>query len=176
MANTDGEQWEQLAGESRQAWEAFKKYRDMGDDRSLRKVAEELQKSETLIGRWSSGMRWQERIAAYERYLDRERQKTRLKEIRREHVRSTQMLKVAKDKLVNSLNAMNITSVSVGEWTAALERVLRLERAYFGDDLATANAESDESASDSAGGTEDAPPVNADDEEREWAERERLSA
>jgi hypothetical protein len=171
MSKEMGRAWEQLAGESRQAWEAFRAYRDMGDERSLDKVGEGLGKSRGLIGRWSAGMKWRERILAYERELDRERQKIRIKDIREEHKRSTQIIRVAKSKLVDSLNTMTVSQISIGEWAAALERVLRLERMYFADDLVTINSEPDGTPSSDSG--EEISQSDADAEEEEWASKEK---
>lgn len=50
---TKDDLWERQPGESAQAYEAFAIYRDMGSNRSLRVVAEQLSKSDTLIKRWS---------------------------------------------------------------------------------------------------------------------------
>jgi len=46
---TKDDLWERQPGESAQAYEAFAIYRDMGSNRSLRVVAEQLSKSDTLI-------------------------------------------------------------------------------------------------------------------------------
>lgn len=76
MEETQGIQpWEQKKGESRQAYEAFLAYRDMGADRSLRKVSEQLAKSEPLMKRWSSRWSWRNRVADFERHMDREETK-----------------------------------------------------------------------------------------------------
>ena len=53
---TKDDLWERQPGESAQAYEAFAIYRDMGSNRSLRVVAEQLSKSDTLIKRWSTWM------------------------------------------------------------------------------------------------------------------------
>ena len=59
--------WEQQPGESAKAFEAFAIYRDMGVERSVRKVTQRLNKSLTLIGKWSSRYNWPERARAYDR-------------------------------------------------------------------------------------------------------------
>lgn len=48
-------------GETDPAYQAFRAYVEMGAARSLTKVAAELHKSKTLLGRWSKRHRWQER-------------------------------------------------------------------------------------------------------------------
>jgi hypothetical protein len=69
--------WERQADESPQAWEAFALYRDMGNDRSLSKVATSLEKSPELMGRWSSGHSWVARALAYDVWKDRATQALR---------------------------------------------------------------------------------------------------
>ena len=52
---------------------AFEAYRDMGAERSVRKVARALHKSVALVGRWSSEDGWPERAAAWDAELDARR-------------------------------------------------------------------------------------------------------
>jgi hypothetical protein len=71
--------WEMQEGESAQAFEAFAIYRDMRADRSLSRVGQKLGKSGGLIERWSSENSWQERVLAYDQYLDRREREEREK-------------------------------------------------------------------------------------------------
>jgi hypothetical protein len=50
-------------GESAKAYAAFKLYIELGDTRSIPKVAAKCRKSETLLRRWSAKWKWQERLA-----------------------------------------------------------------------------------------------------------------
>jgi hypothetical protein len=63
--------YEYQKGETKKAFEAFQHYRDMGADRSIRKVAEKLGKSEQLLSRWSSQYDWVERAAKYDGDMDK---------------------------------------------------------------------------------------------------------
>ncbi len=58
--------WERQAGESAKAYEAFAMYRDAGPSRSITMVARELNKSRSLIARWSSAYDWVDRVEALE--------------------------------------------------------------------------------------------------------------
>lgn len=60
--------WEQLPNESAKAFQAFELYLRMGIERSLREVGAKLDKSFTLISRWSREHQWQERIRRYEKW------------------------------------------------------------------------------------------------------------
>jgi hypothetical protein len=68
---TAREPWERQVGESRQGFDAFRRYRDMGPTRSYTRVAQELNRSRTLIGRWGQRWRWPGRADAWDREQDR---------------------------------------------------------------------------------------------------------
>jgi len=67
----ESEPWERQPGESLQAYEAFKLYRDNGANRSARAVGQQLAKSWSLISRWSSRNHWVRRAAQYDRDQER---------------------------------------------------------------------------------------------------------
>jgi hypothetical protein len=62
--------YERAKGESSQAFEAWRLYRDMGVERSVSKVASKCQKNPSLLNRWSQKWHWQERLAEWEAHLD----------------------------------------------------------------------------------------------------------
>ena len=83
--------WERRAAESDPAWRAFVLYRDQGQERSIRRVAQELNKSASLIGRWSAAHDWAGRVAAWASEQDRVRRDTYLDEVEqvaRRHARA----------------------------------------------------------------------------------------
>lgn len=62
--------WDYQDTDTPKSWEAFQIYRDMGRNRTLRKVAQELDKSLTQMSKWSEPYNWPERVHAYDLYLD----------------------------------------------------------------------------------------------------------
>lgn len=62
--------WDRLDDESTKAYEAFAVYRDLGVNRRLDDVAAKLNKSTTIMGRWSSQYDWVNRAAAYDDYIE----------------------------------------------------------------------------------------------------------
>ena len=70
--------WDMQPGESPESFEAFALYRDLGIERSIRRVGRELGKSGSLIFRWSSENDWQYRVEEWDRFLDQSRQETYL--------------------------------------------------------------------------------------------------
>ncbi len=63
--------------------EAFAMYRDFGAARSLRAVAQSLQKSEGLINRWSQEDKWIIRASAWDSEQDRQAQQAAIDERKR---------------------------------------------------------------------------------------------
>ena len=57
--------WDQQPKESNPAFAAFRCYVEMGEKRSVRKVADQLDKSRTMVGRWSKRWKWPERVRNY---------------------------------------------------------------------------------------------------------------
>lgn len=62
----DTRPWDRQAGETSKAYAAFSIYRDLGSDRSVRRVSEELAKTQTVIKRWSAAHDWVVRAAAWD--------------------------------------------------------------------------------------------------------------
>lgn len=64
--------WDRQDLESAVAYQAFCAYRDLGTGRSIDAVVQKLDKSRTLIGRWSGDWNWVERCRAYDDYTERQ--------------------------------------------------------------------------------------------------------
>ena len=61
--------WDRQQGESDKAYAAFKIYCEQGEERGVRKVAQECNKSASLIGRWSTKWKWVERATEYDSFV-----------------------------------------------------------------------------------------------------------
>ena len=81
--NDASPRWIRTAGESDEAYSAFLAYRDLGADRSLDAVVQELHKSRTILGRWSSRHDWVARSTAWDNHLQAERDKVAVREARK---------------------------------------------------------------------------------------------
>jgi hypothetical protein len=64
--------YERQLQETSMAWEAAQTYFNMGSERSLAAVAQKLDKSITIIGRWSGRWNWAARARAWDDTRDRE--------------------------------------------------------------------------------------------------------
>lgn len=65
--------YEHLPGESGVAYAAFKAYLELGDERSLTKVAAVVKKSIPLMNRWSARWKWKNRVQAWNNKIARDR-------------------------------------------------------------------------------------------------------
>ena len=64
------ETWEQQEGETAKAYQAFCLYRDTGQTRAIRKVAQEHSKSVATLFDWSDQNDWKRRAEAYDAHLE----------------------------------------------------------------------------------------------------------
>lgn len=131
------EPWERREGESTKAYEAFCTYRDMGRERSLSKVAAKLQKSETLMGRWSGAYDWVERAAKWddeqdriEREIAQKEQAKAIKDMRKRHadLATAMLIKAAK-----ALQRIPDDEIKPGDVSRMVDTASKLERISRGD-------------------------------------------
>lgn len=123
--------WERQRGESRQAFEAFALYRDLGSDRSYAKVARELGKSLTLIQRWGSRWDWVARAAAWDREQDRIRRETQLEAIKKMNEQHALIASAFLQKLVERLrntDPRELPAAVMPKWFETAVKVERLAR------------------------------------------------
>ena len=129
--------WERQTDETPKPFEAFCTYRDMGTDRSIRAVAAKLDKSETIIGRWSSKYHWVDRVIAWddeqeriEREIAQKEQAKAIREMRKRHadLASAMLIKAAK-----ALKRIPDDEVKAGDMTRMVDVASKLERISRGD-------------------------------------------
>jgi len=90
MSEEEKHEWDRLTGESSKAYAHFCLYRDMGQGRSLRKLADDAKciSKVAQLRRWSSTWQWVERSQCYDDYLqyqDRLRQEKERKDMLTRH-------------------------------------------------------------------------------------------
>lgn len=120
--------WEQQPGESAKAFEAFAAYRDMGAERSLRKLTQQLHKNLTTIRDWSVKWNWQERVRAYDRELDRQAREQAVRSVRQmtdRHIRIAMQLQA---KAVRALENLDEAQLTPKMMLAFLTKATELER------------------------------------------------
>lgn len=125
------QEWEQQKGESTPAFEAFRIYRDLGEERSLVKVAQKCNKSNSLIARWSGKNRWVDRVTAYDNYLDkmllREEAKARKKMARDHAAIAVKFLNTLAERL-ETMDPEELAPNDMARWLDIAVKVERLSR------------------------------------------------
>lgn len=115
-------------GESAQAYEAFAIYRDMGSNRSLRVVAEQLSKSDTLIKRWSREKKWGERCRAYDNHLDDVARQEALRKYKKMRTRHIGIALQLQEKALAELKNLPDGSMTPKDIIQFLDKATELER------------------------------------------------
>lgn len=127
------EPWERQDNEGEEAFEAFQKYRDMGVGRSLSAVAQQLHKSKTLMGRWSSEYNWVDRIKEWDREQDRILRLQQIEDIKNMRKRHADLAVEMLEKALEGLRLLTpeeLNAVSIGR---IVEVASRLEQKSRGD-------------------------------------------
>ena len=125
--------WDRQENESAKAFEAFCEYRNMGIQRSVRKVARELGKSETLMARWSTNYDWVERAAAWDDEQDRIVRLAQIEDIKKMRKRHAEL---ATDMLVKAAAALQVIppdEIKATDVSRMVEVASKLERVSRGD-------------------------------------------
>lgn len=129
MPNKRTEQpWERQKGESAQAFEAFFLYLEMGADRSIRAVSQELGKSKTLIDRWSRTHNWVERCRAWDNHIQHEAKKAAITEVRNMTKRHVTMAQQIQNAAMLALKEMGSDMVNPKNFAAIVKLATELER------------------------------------------------
>lgn len=127
------EPWERQPKESLKAFEAFATYRDMGSDRTVRKVARAVNRSVTLIGRWSSEHKWVERVTAWDAEQDRLNREEQRKAIAKMRARHTKLAESMLLKAAKALQQLDPEEMNSNNITRMVDVAAQLERLSRGD-------------------------------------------
>ena len=131
MANV--KPWERQEGETNKQFEAFAIYRDMGQERSLRKVAERLKKSETLMGRWSGSNKWVDRAGAWDTEQDRLNRIEQQKEIAKMRKRHAKIAVAMLEKSLLAMKTLEAEDMNASDIARFVSEASKLERISRGD-------------------------------------------
>ena len=120
--------WERQPKEGEKPYEAFVKYRDMGEKRALNAVAAELQKSYTLIRRWKDTWNWEERVLAYDNELQKQAHKQAVKKTRSMADRHIDLALKMQLKALQALEKLPLDDISPRDLVSIIRESTRLER------------------------------------------------
>jgi len=130
----DKQPWEQLPKETAQAYEAFALYRSLGAARNLRIVAQKLNKSFTLMGRWSSRHKWAVRVRAYDAAISKEvvaDEKDAVLRMNKRHMAESHKLQQLLLQRIDRIRPEILTPSDVARW---LDIAVKIERRCMGLD------------------------------------------
>lgn len=133
--------WERQPGESEQAFEAFKIYRDLGVRRSNAEVCKQLSKSRQLISRWKSKYEWDDRVRAYDNDLEKQQHAEavkNLKDMTGRHIKIAMSLQRKALEALDKLKVEDMTPKDIKEYikmATELERLNRLTSATKDENL-----------------------------------------
>lgn len=138
MSKKDVQPWERQDGETPKQFEAFKIYRDMGEERSLSKVAQQLSKTKQLLSRWSSMNGWVDRCAAWDNEQDRLLRIQQLKDIKKMRKKHADVAVVMINAAVKGLNKImksdpDEVDIKPQDIARLVETASKLERISRGD-------------------------------------------
>lgn len=125
---TENKPWERQKGESEKAFEAFRIYRDLGDDRSIPKVSQQCTKSESLLKRWSSKFNWIDRARDYDNELEKEAKAKAVKARKDMTARQIQISMKLQKKALYALKELSAADMSPKDIKDYLKIATDLER------------------------------------------------
>lgn len=128
--------WQRQPKETAKSWEAFRLYRDMGEGRTLAKVAAQLGKSEAIVSRWSGNHGWVARAAAWDDHVDEQRRDVAVREARKMAERHALISQGITRKVADWLQGLSKEDVekwSVRDASRALEIAVKIERLSRGE-------------------------------------------
>lgn len=120
--------WERQDGESGKAYEAFAAYRDMGTGRTVSGAARQLRKSRTLLDRWNRQWKWDERVRAYDKELERAAHEEALQAVREMSRRHIDMAVQMQNKALEALSSLEPDAMRPKDIVAMAHEGVKIER------------------------------------------------
>lgn len=125
--------WERQPEETTKAYEAFCAYRDMGSDRTLAKVGEQLGKSDALMERWSAKYDWVKRAAAWDDELARQTARELMRDMAKTRARQRKQALKMQHKGLELLKDIKSGDAKLSEIVSLLKLGMEQERICLGD-------------------------------------------
>lgn len=126
--------WQRLPGETDKAHQAFVTYRNIEPPfRSITRVVSELNKSRTLIGRWSSQWDWVECAQAWNEEDDRRLLHAPIEARKRMDEEHLRIVRSGRNKTVKALSEVDRTDASPTEVRYWLDTFMKWERLIQGE-------------------------------------------
>jgi hypothetical protein len=129
--------WERQPHESSKAYAVFCVYRDLGPDRSLEKLRQNLDKprSKKWLGDWSVKYNWVDRAAAYDDYIEGKKREKKEKAILEMADRHVKLSKAFQQRLAQRLQQIDPSELSPSDMAKWLDVATKLERLSIGEPI-----------------------------------------
>ena len=127
--------WERQKNESSKAYAAFCVYRDLGPERSLEKVRQNLDKPRTRkwLGDWSVKYNWVERAQAYDDYIERKKREEKENAILEMAERHAKLAMAFQQRVAQRLQQIDPAELSPSDIAKWLDIATKLERLSRGE-------------------------------------------
>lgn len=129
----DPEIWERQPGESSKAYERFCAYRDMGTDRSLRKISSQMNISRQILEKLSVTFSWVSRAEAYDLELERQARIANEKAIKKMRENHTKLAIQITAKAAKRLLTIPDDALSAADIARLVDVGVRIERLSRGE-------------------------------------------
>lgn len=129
------ELWERQKNEGSKPFHAFTVYRDLGPDRSIRKVLNtgQIKTTERQLEIWSSSFSWVDRVMAYDDYLDSIKRKEKEQAIIDMSERHAKLAVAFQQKVAQRLSKLDASELSPVDLSRWLDVSTKLERISRGE-------------------------------------------
>lgn len=135
--------YERQPDETKKAFESFIIYRDMGMDRSIRKVAQKLNKSYQLLARWSTQYDWVDRANEYDAEMDRlkllQEEKER-KAMGKRHAKGAMLIQSKAIERLKTIEPEHLEPKDLIKWFVEAVKIERLSRGETTDKAEVAHS------------------------------------
>ncbi len=123
------EPWDRRQGESARAYEAFRRFRDLGPLRTLDPLVDEAGGVRlATLREWQARQDWRDRAAAWDDAVHRLEDRRRLEELRGMHDRHQRAGRLAMAKAITALQSVKAEEIPPYAAARLLELGARLER------------------------------------------------
>jgi len=120
--------WDRRSDETAQAYDAFRRFRELGAARSLGAVATSTGRAMSTVNRWSETHKWFERAVAWDDEIHMLDDRRRLDALRKMHETHQQVGRAMQAKAMAALNALDPNQIPAYAAAKLMELGARLER------------------------------------------------
>jgi hypothetical protein len=117
--------WDKRAGEPGAAYAVFRRYLELGPERSLKEAARLADVNHSQVSKWSTRFNWVARARAFDGAQDQPTSDEAVTAMRKRHIAIAQL---ALGKATERLRDLVPSSLSVREAVALLETAVKIER------------------------------------------------